>query len=436
VTTPWNDLNGLLSRLGGIDLTSDPGAALLALTDGVEDAIGFETPGGRLLFLRDPALVGELLVADAAVTTKGPGLRQARALLGNGLLTSEGDDHARARRLVGPAFARFRLEQYGAVMADRARTHSDAWADGSTLDMHRAMTDLTLDIVGRTLFGLDLASESESIRLALTDAIEAFRQMQGVPFSPGNPGAIDVQPARTLTRIIDEIVTAHRIDPTDRGDVISALVAAVDDGGEAGLTDQEVRDNVMTLLLAGHETTANALSWTWLLLHQHPEVAARLEHEVDTLAGVVPTFQTLPALGFVRAVVTESMRLYPPAWIIGRSTTEDLRLGATEVPAGTTVVASPWVLHRDPRWYPDPERFDPDRWLGQGSGAVPRYAYMPFGAGPRSCIGEQFAWTEAILVLATIAARWKPELEADAVVEREYRITLRPRAMPMILHRR
>lgn len=432
----WNDLTELLRRLDGGQFLADPGAALMALTEGVDDAIGFETPNGRLLFVVEPALVGELLVGRASLTTKGPGLRRA-GLLGNGLLTSEGEDHARARRLVGPAFARSRLEGYGNTMGRRAAAHSAAWEDGSRIDMHRAMGELTLDVVGRTLFGLDLASESESIRTAVTESLNAFGQQTVGPLATDDEPPLQGSAIQTLHQVIDRIIASHRAENSKSDDVISALLSAVDDADHTGITDQEVHDNVMTLLLAGHETTANALSWTWLLLHQHPDVAARLHEEVDALAGAPLTVAHLAALRYTRAVITEAMRLYPPAWIIARRASVSFGLGRWEVPEGTLVTASPWVLHRDPRWFADPERCDPSRWLDGRGSHVPRFAYLPFGAGPRSCIGEQFAWMEATLLLATIASDWQPELAPGAVVEREYRVTLRPGGgMPMVLRRR
>ena len=429
----WLGMTALLDKLGGQDaMVRDPGAALCRLAEGVDDAVGGDVGPRKLLLLVSPELVRELLVTRAGDTTKGPELRGRRTLLGNGLLTSEGDTHRRARRLVAPAFSQSRLRRYAAVMGQRAERRMALWEPGSTIDVHAEMAALTLEIVGETLLGVELADETAPIRQLINSAASRFAD-QGGPLGGDGPGGVSDDHFEAL---IAQIIDDHK-GSADRGDVVSALLSATDDeAGGGGLTNEEVRDNVVTLLMAGHETTANALSWTFHLLGTHPEIAERLHHEAAGLAGRPPTFDELRTLTYTRAVVTEAMRLFPPAWIIGRSPAHPMTLGRWTVDEQTMVLVSPLVLHSRSQWFPEPEVFDPDRWLDERAEGVPRYTYLPFGAGPRSCIGEQFAWTELVSVLAVLAGSWRFEPVPGHVVNRQYRITLRPEGgLPMIAAR-
>ena len=424
----------------------DAGAALRALTRGADTAVGLRIRGRHILLLLTPELAGELLCGHAADTTKGPGVQLTRGLLGNGLLTSEGETHRRARRLVAPAFSPRRLAGYTDTFARCAQAHSEGWRDGQAVDMHHEMAALTLEIVGRTLLGLDLSAQAPQVRAGLESALAQFsgdgfaipgrRRLGRLVGRSRSQPVLDDRPGAGVHQLIRDIVDERRRSPTsDRGDVISALLAA--SAEPDGLSADEVHDNVMTLLMAGHETTANALSWTMDLLGRHPEVRLRLEAEVDGLGGELPTVQDLPGLTYTRAVISEAIRLYPPAWIIGRSTATPLELGGWHVPAGSVVAVSPLLLHHDPRWFPDPEVFDPDRWLDGRRDLVPRHAYLPFGTGPRACIGEQFAWMEATTVLAVLTQSWTAEPELARAPSGQYRVTLRPAGgLPMTLHSR
>jgi cytochrome P450 len=386
-----------------------------------------------VLLVIEPALVRDLLIAHAADTTKGPRLQRIRPLLGDGLLTSEGETHRRLRRLIAPAFARARLERYTQVMGERARRRATSWRAGGTLDVHAEMAAVTIEVVGETLLGVDLTDEAAPVRRPLQSALAGFANQRGPLDAETDPPDI-VDP--DFEALIQRVIADH-IGSPDRGDVVSALLAATDDeAGGRGLTEREVRDNVVTLLLAGHETTANALSWTFHLLGEHPELAARLHRESASLGGRAVSFDELPALPYTRAVVKEAMRLYPPAWSIGRSAAAGFKLGDWEVEPGTTLVVSPWVLHRRSEWFPEPERFDPDRWLDARADHVPRHAYLPFGLGSRACIGEQFAWTELVIILAVVAGGWRLEPQEGHVVEPQYRVTVRPRGgLPMVAQR-
>lgn len=427
----------------------DAGAALRALARGRQDAVGLRLRGRRILLLLDPDLADKLLSGSAASTAKGPGLQRTRAMLGDGLLTSEGPAHDRARRLVAPAFSPRRLDGYVSVFARCARDAAGAWTDGERRDLHADMTALTLRIAGQALLGVDLAAQAPRVRAGLDAALAEFavtglgaggfgiaragrNRRTGDTSDRGAAGAL-AQAA--LHQLVDDIISQRRAGPSaDRGDVVSALLAASQQPG--GLSSRELHDHVITLLLAGHETTASALTWTLYLLGRHPWAQQQVQAEADTLDGREASAATLPALRYTRAVVTEAIRLYPPAWIIGRTVTADLRLGGWHLPPGSVAAVSPLLLHRDPRWYPDPDRFDPGRWL-DGRPALPRSAYLPFGAGPRVCIGEQFAWSEAVTVLATLARSWTFHTAADFRPALGYQVTLRPAAgMPMTVRTR
>jgi cytochrome P450 len=358
------------------------------------------------------------------------------------LLTSEGADHARARRLVAPAFSPRRLAGYTDDFARITRTHTGGWSDGALVDMHQEMASLTLKMVGQTLLGTDVSAEIPGVRAGLESSLRQFGDVgfarPGLGFwrhaGAGDPAPIGRDAA--IHDLVEAIIDRRRRDrPGEGTDVISALLAAAAEPD--GLSAAEVHDQVITLLMAGHETTANALSWALYLLGRHPDVQARLRSEVDLLDGRAPTFADLPALTYTRAVISEAIRLYPPAWLIGRTTTKDLRLGGWSVPAGSIVAVSPWLLHRDPRWFDQPDRFTPERWLGRRREALPRNAYLPFGTGARACIGEQFARAEAATVLAVLAQSWTVHPIAGAPVAIRYQVTLRPAGpLPMTVKAR
>lgn len=424
----------------------DPGAALRALARGSHDAVGLRIRGQHILLLLNPQLAGELLIDRASDTIKGPGVQLTRGLLGNGLLTSEGEAHRRARRLVAPAFSPRRLTGYTETFARCTQTHARDWHDGQRVDMQHEMASLTLDIVGQTLLGIDLSGQAPQVRAGLESALIEFsgadtalpRIGRRRPRTGATVGPLpaDTAPRDAVHDLIDDIIEERRRNPsTDRGDVISALLSA--SAEPDGLTAAEVHDQVMTLLMAGHETTANALSWTMYLLGIHPEVRRRLQAEVDALAGQLPTISQISSLTYTRAVISEAIRLYPPAWIIGRSTTTELDIAGWHLPAGSVIAVSPLLLHHDARWFPDPEVFDPQRWLDERHTRVPRHAYLPFGTGPRACIGEQFAWNEAIIALAVLTQSWTADSDPARPVTGQYAVTLRPAGgLPMTVHAR
>jgi cytochrome P450 len=388
--------------------------------------------GEHLFLVNEPQLIKDVLVTNQRLFLKGRGLERAKRLLGQGLLTSEGATHVRQRRLIQPSFHRDRIASYASVMTEYADRAQRQWRDGEVLDVAQAMTRLTLSIVGKTLFGADVDSKATSVREALEDVLGAF-WLTMLPFSDllehlPIPAFRRSKRARAeLDRIIYTMIAERRQSPGDRGDLLSMLLLAQDEEGDGGgMTDQQVRDEAMTIFLAGHETTANALSWTWYLLSGAPDVEARLHEEVDrVLGGRLPTLDDVPKLPFVEQVVTESMRLFPPAWIIGRRAIQDYPIRDYVIPARGVVVMCPYLIHRDSRFFREPDRFDPDRWTPAFKASLPPFAYFPFGGGSRRCIGDQFAWMELVLLVSVFAQRWRMRLVPDHPVVPQPVVTLR-----------
>ena len=390
------------------------------------------TAGEHLFLVNDPRAVRDILVTHQHKFMKGRGLERAKRLLGEGLLTSEGAVHVRQRRLMQPAFHRERIASYASVMTSYAQRVRDSWNDGSTIDAAKEMNRLTLGVVGKTLFDADVESQAREVGDALTDVMESFWLLM-LPFVDvlerlPIPALRRSRAARArLDGIIYGMIAERRRAPADRGDLLSMLLMAQDEEDPGrGMTDEQVRDEAMTIFLAGHETTANALAWTWYLLSQSPDAERKLHDEVDrVLGGRIPTVTDLPSLTYVEQVVTEAMRLYPPAWIIGRRALEDYSIGEYQIPARSILVVSPYLIQRDPRHYANPEAFIPERWTPELKASIPPFAYFPFGGGARRCIGESFAWMELTLVVSAIAQRWRLELAPGHPVVPQPVITLR-----------
>lgn len=393
------------------------------------DITYFRLGAERCYFINHPEYIRDVLVTRQHNFTKSRGLERAKKLLGEGLLTSEGQQHLRQRRLIQPAFHRERIAGYASVMADYAARLRARWRAGERLDVSKEMMRVTLAIASKTLFDTDVEAKADAVGAAVTEVLESF----WLTLVPGAdllerlpiPALRRAHAARRrLDALIYRMIADRRASGRDHGDLLSMLVAAVDEGHR--MNDQQVRDEAMTLLLAGHETTANALTWTFYLLGRHPGVERMLHAEVDrVLGGRLATVDDVPHLPFTRHVVAEAMRLYPPAWIIGRRAVGGYALGEYAVPARAMIFMSPFVTQRDPRFFAEPERFDPDRWTPAFEAALPKFAYFPFGGGARQCIGEHFAWMEAVLVLATVAQSWQLELLPNQRVVTQPLITLR-----------
>jgi cytochrome P450 len=336
------------------------------------------------------------------------------------------------------------MASYGEVMTSYAARAAERWHDAETLDISHEMMRLTLAIVGKTLFDADVESEADEIGAALTAVMELF-DMLLMPFSElleklPLPQVRRFKKAKQrLDSTIYRIIAERRRSGEDRGDLLSMLLTARDEEGDGGqMSDEQVRDEVMTIFLAGHETTANALTWTWYLLSQNPEVEAKLHDELDAVLGDRrPTVEDVPRLRYTEMIMAESMRMYPPAWAIGRLALVDHEVGGYTIPAKALVLMSPYVTHRDPRFFAEPGRFDPERWTPEAKESRPAFSYFPFGGGPRRCIGEGFAWMEGILLISTLAQRWRMRLVPDHKVETLPVITLRPKhGMKMTVEKR
>ncbi|MEP6619619.1 MAG: cytochrome P450 [bacterium] len=417
-------------------MTRRPLEFLPALAREFGDVAMFSVGRQPIVLLSGPEQIRDVFVTHAKQFHKGRGLERAKLLLGEGLLTSEDDFHLRQRRLAQPAFHRARVAAYGDVMTQYAERRGDRWRSGETLDVAREMAAYTLAVVGKTLFDADIEGEAHEIGEALAASIAAFN-LTVLPFGEALlrlpfPAVRRFRRGRErLDATIYRMIRESRAAGDDRGDFLSMLLLAHDtDGDGTGMSDLQLRDEAMTLLLAGHETTANALSWAFYLLSQHPQAEARLHAELDALGNAPLGAEDVTRLPYTRAVLAETLRLYPPAYIVGRRAMSEYQLGEFTVPARTIVLMSQWVVHRDPRWWPDASSFRPERWLAGGSAldaSRPKFSYFPFGAGTRVCIGEQFAWMEGMLALASFARRFQLTLVPDHRVVPQPIVTLRSR---------
>ena len=370
-------------------------------------------------------------------------LRMVNTLLGQGLLISEGDFWLRQRRLAQPAFHRKRIATYGEIMVAYAQRLIAAWQDGETRDVQQDMIRLTMEIVAKTLFDTEAGGEAEHVGAAMNFLLAAFdvRMSSLLPLPESWPTPTNVRlrrAVRQLDQIIYGFIQQRRISGEDRGDLLSMLLQAQDEDDGSRMTDQQLRDEALTLFLAGHETTALTMAWIWYLLSEHAPVEKELMEELGTvLGGRAPTVDDLPRLKYTQMIVYEALRLYPPAYVVGREAIRDYVINGLQVPAHTTVLMSQWVVQRDPRFFGNPEQFQPERWADGLIKRLAKYAYFPFGGGPRLCIGQSFALMEAVLLLATIAQQFRLTLVPGHQVTPSALFTLRPKdGLPVIVQRR
>lgn len=424
----------------------DPLTFFTQLARDYGDIVYFQAGPRSIYLLNHPELIQDVLVTHDRKFRKSQALQRAKRVLGEGLLTSEGDYHLHQRRLIQPLFHRRQIAAYATTMVRHVARLADptgGWQEGSTIDLHAEMMKLTLAIVGETLFQQDITGEAQAVGVAMETLNQNFRRLLS-PFAP----LLDRLPTAENRRLrhsqaeLDRIVAhliAVRRQQGDGGDLLSMLLSAHEAGADSQpMSDRQIRDEVLTLMLAGHETTANALTFTWWLLAQQPAVMHQLQEEVDrVLQGRLPTMADLEQLRYTRMVLSEAMRLYPPAWIVGRQALVDHEVGGYPIPAGATVLTSQWVMHHDARYYPEPWRFDPERWSVAAQAERPKFSYFPFGGGSRVCVGEQFAWMEGILLLATLAQQWQMQPLTTTALALRAGVTLRPRAaLPMLVQRR
>jgi cytochrome P450 len=371
-----------------------------------------------------------------------------KILLGDGLITADGETHKRHRRIAAPAFHRQRIQAYATTIVDHAAAMRDQWLPGRQIDIAAEMMRLALQITARTLFDTEVSPEIATINdeansvmamynnlVAMPRAEELLRWRIPIPILMRfrkSKARLDVVVDSMIALKQAEISEAARAGKPIGDDLLSMLIAARDEDPTQSsinkLSREELRDEVLTIFLAGYETVANALSWTWLLLGQNPDSEARLHAELDSvLQGRLPTLEDLPSLPYTEMVVAEAMRLYPPAWAMGRQATQDIAIGPYFVPKGTYLLFSQYILHRDPKYFADPLQFRPERFTAEAKAARPKFAYFPFGGGGRQCIGESFAWMEAVLVLATLAQRWRLTVVEQQQIALQPKITLRPK---------
>jgi cytochrome P450 len=372
-----------------------------------------------------------MLVTFASDFHKSRGLERAKALLGEGLLTSEDELHRQQRKLIQPIFHHSNLKDIAAIMRERARQRAERWQAGQILNLNQEMHALTLLIVGEALFGTEMGDRTSRVSELMETVMETFFLFIS-PLAPlfeffGHPKLKRAAKARReLSVIVQSMIDERRkANNQTRKDLLTLLFAAQDPETGLGMSDEQLRDEVMTLFLAGHETTANALSWTIYLLTQHPEIAERLATEVHSAADRPPE-SGLNNDTLLFRVVRESLRLYPPVWAIGRRATQDLQIGGIVIPKGAIILACQWAVHRCDRYFSNPAQFDPDRWTPEFQRTVPKYAFFPFGGGPRSCIGEGFAWMELGIVLTEILRHWRFELVPSQTIIPKASMTLRP----------
>jgi cytochrome P450 len=402
------------------------------LADTYGDITHYKLGHHHIVFLNHPEYIREVLVVQNDNFIKERTVQRSKMLLGKGMITSEGAEHRVQRQVAQPAFHRQRIGDYGRVMVEEVVRIGDSWRAGERRDIATDMMHLTLNIVARTLFASDLQNEVYELAAAINRIMGLYNFLVMLPaaewlvhFRP--PGlAAFVRAKKRIDAVVYRMIDAHQRSGVDSGSLLDLMLAASPPKDET--SRQSLRDQVITIFLAGYETVANALSWTWYLLSQNPEAESKLHAEVDlVLAGRLPTIDDVARLRYTECVMAESLRLYPPAWAMGRYAQNDFALGDYFLPARTTMLISQFVTHRDPRFFPDPLRFDPDRFSAEGKARRTKFTYFPFGAGPRQCIGESFAWMEGVLILATLAQKWKLRLVPGHRVEPQPLITLRPK---------
>ena len=437
-----------------IPMSKDPLGFVVDSARRYPELVNIKIMGGGLIQVTHPDVIEQVLVTHSHKFIKDKGLRVfAKPVFGNGLLTSDGDFWLRQRRMAQPAFHRQRINAYAETMTEYTQRAITPWKDGQTRDVHADMMHLTLEVVSKTLFNSDADEHVAEIGACLGTIMERFssqglvamlEQMTGKVINRDLHRRYDAAVTR-LDEIVDGVIAARKsphpnpLPGSEGEDLLSMFLEARDDDGN-GMTDQQLRDECKTMFLAGHETTALSLSWTWWLLSLNPHVKTKLREELQrVLNGRVPTMADLQQLTFTEQVIKESMRLMPPAWGIQREAIEDVEVVGPSgtrycIAKGSGVLMSQYATHRDPRWFPDPDEFKPERWTPEFVKGLPKYAYFPFGGGPRLCIGQQFAFMEAMLMLATIAQRFDLTLAPNQRIVPQPSITMRPKyGMKMIV---
>jgi cytochrome P450 len=433
----------------------DPINTLSNISRKYGDISYFKLGREHVYLINNPDYIEKVLIYDHRNFKKGKRLQTAKAVLGEGLVTSEGDLHKRQRRLIQPIFHPKQIMSYSNTMINYATRTRDRWKDGDMVDVSEQMMQLTLGIICKAVLNYDIESEAQQVGKALTTVRKYSKRLQSpighvldkIPVLPAVRGAREAK--KELDLLVYELI-ADRRRREEQGsnngknydeDLLSRLMEAQDsdspNSNQEKMSDKQVRDEVMTIFIAGHETTANALTWTFYLLSQNQDIETKLHDEINSVLGDgssrnnvgnrIPTADDIPKLQYTEKVLRESMRLYPPVWTIGRRVENDYSVGEYTIPAGSSILMSQYVMHRNPKYYDQPEQFNPDRWTEEFKTHLPRFSYFPFGGGIRGCIGEPFAWMEGVLIIATIAQKWTMRLLPSQRIKLDPAITLRPR---------
>ena len=429
----------------------------MAITNKYGDIAHFKFGRQHVYLLNNPQFIEDVLVKNHKNFTKSRGLQVSKRLLGEGLVTSEGEYHDRQRRIIQPAFLPNLVKKYGEIVTAHSVNMCMDWKDEQKLDIHKSMINLTSSIISKAVLGSDIQSaEGSQVGDDLLTCAEYFNRLlmpfgeliEKIPILPMNKGFQKAK--KRLDSIVFNMIQEHRNNTANerpKSDLLYTLLEAQDsDAGIKRMTDTQLRDEVMTIFLAGHETTANALTWTFYLLSEYPSVEAKLYEELKSVLGNgngkgnggskqeangldlrIPTVDDIPNLEYTEKIVRESMRLYPPAWTLGRQAIDDYNLDGYVIPAKSIILMSQYVMHRNPKYFPEPDLFYPERWTRETRLELPRFSYFPFGGGIRGCIGEAFAWMEGILIVATVCRRWRMLHEPNHKVELKPLITLRPK---------
>ena len=422
----------------------DPIAFLSGVARKYGDIAYFRLGSVDVFFVSHPDLVREVLIAQRASFTISPLRERLRGVVGQGLFTSHGELHAQQRRLMQPVFRKSRIESYACHMVDLARRTRDRWTPGAEIDAASEMMELTMFVAAKTLFGHDIKDDSDAVSRNVSILLEYFTRLVSPFFSLllklPLPSTLRFRRAvRDLDAVIYRMIEQRRTQAGAEEDLLARLMQAKDDETQVQMTEKQLRDEVLTLLIAGHETTANLLAWTLYLLGQSPDADARIHEEARAVLAGRECFSAADTerMPFARKVILEGLRLYPSGWFIGRSVLSDILLGGFTVPRGAVVMLSQYIVQRDARFYDAPERFLPERWTEKFERELPRGAFFPFSAGDRHCLGEGFAWQEALLILATLVERWKLELVPGQGIRPRPSVTLRPdRPIKMIVRAR
>lgn len=431
--------DGTVAGGGAKAFRADPLSFLTRLSAEYGDIARFRFGMQDFYLVSSPEGVRDVLVVNHRSFMKAQAYQMAKRFMGENLITSDGEPHLRNRRLIQPIMHHRRIANYADIMTNLADHRRDLWQEAQTVDMHKEMLAVTLEIVAKALFGQDFTGEKGAqFAKILSDSLVVFSREKPAEFLANQEASIAA--IAQLNSMLSEMIETRRARTQRGNDLLSMLLEAAEGpDGERTISDEEVRSETVGFLVSGHETTANALTWVWNLLSQHPTVEARVHDVVDSVLGDrLPTFDDLSALEYLKRVFWETLRLYPSAWVQARRAIVDYEIDGYLIPKGSVIYVSQWVMHHDPRFYPDPDRFDPDRWLpSEESDERPRFAFFPFGGGPRYCIGQAFAEMEAQILMSVLGQRWQMRMVPGHVAEPVANFMLRPKGgMPMTVHRR